>query len=91
MDTWIMIHSGSQYIGYTLAKHYNELAKEKNASWHAEVRKDLAFFPKDTEEFSNYINEMNYCIEFALQNPEYGRGNETFGRTRNSTPHTLRQ
>ncbi|MAO66003.1 MAG: RNA-splicing ligase RtcB [Balneola sp.] len=65
---WIMIHSGSRNIGYTVAKHYNKQAKKKNESWHAKVPKDLAFFPKDSEEFNDYINEMNYCIEFALQN-----------------------
>ena len=65
---WIMIHSGSRNIGYTVAKHYNEKAKELNKSWHTDVPKDLAFFPKDTEEFDEYIAEMNYCIEFALQN-----------------------
>ncbi len=65
---WIMIHSGSRNIGYTVAKHYNEKAKEKNKLWNSEVQKDLAFFPAGTDEFSNYVNEMNYCIEFALNN-----------------------
>jgi tRNA-splicing ligase RtcB len=65
---WIMIHSGSRNIGYTVAKHYHEMAKKKNKSWHTQVPKDLSFFPKGTNEFSDYIHEMDYCIEFALQN-----------------------
>jgi len=65
---WIMIHSGSRNIGYTVAKHYNEKAKEINELWFSTVPKDLSFFPVGTDEFTNYLNEMNYCIEFALSN-----------------------
>lgn len=65
---WIMIHSGSRNIGYTVAKHYNQKAKELNEKWKSDTRKDLAFFPRDTREFDDYIREMNYCIEFALNN-----------------------
>lgn len=65
---WIMIHSGSRNIGYTVAKHYNEKAKEMNELWFSTVPKDLSFFPVGTKEFTNYLNEMNYCIEFALSN-----------------------
>ena len=64
---WIMIHSGSRNIGFTTAKHYHDLAKEKNKG-RDDVPKDLAFFREDTDEFSLYINEMNYCIDFALAN-----------------------
>lgn len=64
---WIMIHSGSRNIGYTAAKHYHDLAKEKSEG-RDKVTKDLAFFREDSEEFSLYINEMSYCIDFALAN-----------------------
>lgn len=65
---WIMIHSGSRNIGYTVAKHYNDKAKEINELWHSEVRNDLAFFPLGTDEFKSYMNEVSYCTEFALNN-----------------------
>ncbi len=65
---WIMVHSGSRNIGYTVAKHYTNLAREKCERWFSEVPGDLAFFPRDTEEFARYENEMNYCIRFAEQN-----------------------
>lgn len=65
---WIMIHSGSRNVGYTVAKHYNDLAKEKNETWFSEVPNDLAFFPLGHELFTQYKNEMDYCIEFALCN-----------------------
>lgn len=65
---WIMIHSGSRNIGYTVANHYNNIAKEQNKKWSSDVPSDLAFLPKDSEYFDLYWNEMNYCIDFALAN-----------------------
>lgn len=65
---WIMIHSGSRNIGFTVANHYNDLAKKKNKKWASEVPKDLAFLPEETEYFNLYWNEMNFCIDFALAN-----------------------
>jgi len=64
---WIMIHSGSRNIGFTTAKHYNEKAK-KMIDGSEDVPEDLAFFRKGSDEFTLYINEMNYCIDFALAN-----------------------
>lgn len=65
---WIMIHSGSRNIGFTVANHYNDIAKGKNEAAGNGVPKDLAFIPEDSEYFALYWNEMNYCIDFALAN-----------------------
>lgn len=67
---WIMLHSGSRNLGYKVAKHYNEVAKELNKKWHTSVpeKYDLAFLPVDTEEAQNYISEMEYCVDFAFAN-----------------------
>lgn len=65
---WIMIHSGSRNIGYTVANHYNDIAKEKTKASGEGIPQDLAFIPEDSEQFDLYWNEMNYCIEFALAN-----------------------
>ena len=66
---WIMIHSGSRNLGYTVAKHYNNLAKKKTKGFgDSNIPLDLAFIPKDSESFDLYWNEMNYCIDFALAN-----------------------
>ncbi len=67
---WIMIHSGSRNLGFKVAKYYNDLAKKLNEQWHTSVpaEVELAFLPLDTEEGQQYINEMNYCVEFALAN-----------------------
>lgn len=65
---WIMIHSGSRNIGFTVANHYNQVAQEKNKAMGDEVPRDLAYIPNDSEYFDLYWNEMNYCIDFALAN-----------------------
>lgn len=67
---WIMIHSGSRNIGLQVANHYNKLAIEMNEKYYSQVPKEweVAFLRTDTEEGQDYINEMNYCVEFALAN-----------------------
>jgi tRNA-splicing ligase RtcB len=67
---WIMIHSGSRNIGLKVANYYNKLAIELNEKWHSAVPKswDLAFLPLDIDEGQNYLDEMQYCVEFAFAN-----------------------
>ncbi|MCK9451158.1 MAG: RtcB family protein [Bacteroidales bacterium] len=60
---WIMVHSGSRNLGFTVANHYHKLAGEIEG-----VPKDLSYFLRGTEGFENYFNEMDYCLKFALQN-----------------------
>lgn len=67
---WIMIHSGSRNLGKQVADYYNNIAVKLNKKWYSSVPEEyeLAFLPIDSEEGQNYINEMNYCVEFALAN-----------------------
>jgi tRNA-splicing ligase RtcB len=67
---WIMIHSGSRNLGYKVANHYNKIAVELNEKWFSSVPKShqLAFLPLDTKEAQLYLNEMNFCVDFALAN-----------------------
>lgn len=67
---WIMIHSGSRNLGYTVANHYNTVAKRLNESYHSVVvpNMELAFLPMHTQEAKDYMDEMKYCVEFAKQN-----------------------
>lgn len=67
---WIMIHSGSRNLGLKVANHYNHLAQKLNEKNHSVVTKEmqLAFLPIETKEAHQYINEMNYCVDFALAN-----------------------
>ncbi|MCK9517283.1 MAG: RtcB family protein [Ottowia sp.] len=65
---WIMIHSGSRNVGYTVANHYNDVAIRLNETSGQDVPRDLAHIPESSEHFELYWNEMNYCVEFALAN-----------------------
>ncbi len=65
---WIMIHSGSRNIGFTVANHYNNVAKKMNAKSGEDISSDLAYLPESSEYFELYWKEMNYCLEFALSN-----------------------
>lgn len=67
---YIMIHSGSRNLGLKVATHYNDLAKELNKKWASSVppSHDLAFLPLESKEAKNYLDEMNYCLEFAYAN-----------------------
>jgi tRNA-splicing ligase RtcB len=65
---WIMVHSGSRNIGYTVANHYHKKAIQETKKRGDNVPKDLSYFVRGTEDYDNYFKEMNYCIEFALKN-----------------------
>lgn len=66
---WVMIHSGSRNIGKKVADHYNYLAKVANGYYYSSVQHewDLAFIPEHGLR-STYMEEMKYCVEFALAN-----------------------
>jgi tRNA-splicing ligase RtcB len=67
---WIMIHSGSRNIGLKVADHYNRTAQKLNEKYFSSVTKELqlAFLPVDSQEAKEYMDEMLYCVEFALAN-----------------------
>lgn len=67
---WVMLHSGSRNLGKQVADHYNKIAEDINEKYFSIVPKahELAFLPMDTKECSDYMDEMNYCVEFALAN-----------------------
>jgi len=67
---WVMIHSGSRNLGYSVAKYYNKAALELNEKYFSQVtsKMELAFLPLADEIAQDYIKEMNYCVEFALAN-----------------------
>jgi len=67
---WVMIHSGSRNVGYTVADHYNKVAIALNEKWYSSVPKEhqLAFLPLDSGEGQMYFKEMQWCVDFALCN-----------------------
>lgn len=66
---WIMVHSGSRNIGFTVANYYHKKAvKETAERKENNIPTDLSYFMSGTKGYDDYFKEMNYCIEFALQN-----------------------
>jgi len=67
---WIMVHSGSRNLGFKVASHYNRMAKglDEGPYTSLALAKDLAYLKIDTEEAEMYLNEMEYCVKFALAN-----------------------
>jgi len=64
---WIMLHSGSRNLGSKVASYHNKIAKSLHDKWFTVVPPewDLAFLPTDTEEGQAYLNDMQYCVDFA--------------------------
>ena len=67
---YIMIHSGSRNLGYKVCQYYNKIAEELCEKYfqYEVVQNKLAFLPKGTKEYLDYMDEMNLCIDFAREN-----------------------
>jgi len=67
---WLMIHSGSRNLGYTVAKYYNRLAVKENQKKKDSLPKNwqLSYFKMSSSTGREYLKEMKYCVEFALAN-----------------------
>ncbi len=67
---WLMVHSGSRNIGFKVANYYNRLAMDLNSRQKSPIplKWQLAFLTLDSEAGSNYLAEMEYCIDFAYAN-----------------------
>jgi len=70
---WIMVHSGSRNFGYKIAKTYNKIAQDLCAKWYSNIpplkgEDGLAFLPTDSNEGIEYLEAMNYALEFAYEN-----------------------
>jgi len=66
----IMIHSGSRYMGYKICDYHNKIAINLNEKYYSSVltKYELAFLPTNSKEGNDYIEDMNYCIEYAKAN-----------------------
>jgi tRNA-splicing ligase RtcB len=66
---WLMLHSGSRYIGNALAEHHMQIARKLNHNQALEDR-DLAVFLKATPEFAAYRRDLFWAQEYARCNRE---------------------
>lgn len=65
---WVMLHSGSRNVGLQIANHYHAIAKQYCADRGLGMPKDYAFLPLDLPEAEQYLDEMQWAMDFAMQN-----------------------
>lgn len=59
---WVIVHSGSRGLGYKTAKHYMIQASPDN-----KAREGHYGFDVNSDLGKDYIMDMNFCLEFALE------------------------
>lgn len=68
-NAWLMLHSGSRNVGKTIADYHIRKAKKLMKIWHIKLADpDLAYLVKDCQEFKDYIEDVQWCQNYALQN-----------------------
>ncbi len=60
---WIIVHSGSRNLGHSIATHYMKLASKDG-----KAREGHFGFKTDSQAGKDYIDDLNFCLEFALEN-----------------------
>ena len=66
---WLTIHSGSRNVGAQVCRRYHDLAVEACKAAKTPIPcKELAVLAVDSVEGKRYIEAMNFCLQFALDN-----------------------
>lgn len=69
---WLMLHSGSRFVGKFTADYYNKLAQEQMARLGIKnAPKDLYYLSIDSPEGKDYLNDMLWCQKYAYYNREF--------------------
>jgi tRNA-splicing ligase RtcB len=66
-EVWLMVHSGSRHTGLRIAEHYTKLAESISAQRGENVPRDLASLPLEDESAQDYLHDMEWATEFALE------------------------
>jgi len=66
---WVMLHSGSRNLGKVVAERHMDKAKDLMKQMFIHLSDpDLAYFAQGTQEFQNYVADVEWCQEYAAQN-----------------------
>ncbi len=67
---WAMIHSGSRNVGKQMAEHYDRIARDDNRHRGSSVPLEwgLAHLAMESDAGAEYIEVMNWCLDFAREN-----------------------
>lgn len=66
---WLFLHSGSRGVGNKIAVHHIKIARMLMEKWFINLPDpDLAYLVEGTREFWDYINDLRWAQDFALEN-----------------------
>lgn len=65
---WITIHSGSRGVGWKTAEYYMKLAAGQDPYEQGKAKEGHYGFEIDSKNGKNYIKDLNFCLQFALEN-----------------------
>ncbi|MDA1190146.1 MAG: RtcB family protein [Candidatus Poribacteria bacterium] len=65
---WFMVHSGSRHTGLRIASHYDEQAERLLDRTGVKYPSKLGYLPSEDELFHDYLHDMEWAVEFALEN-----------------------
>lgn len=66
---WLVLHSGSRGVGNQLANFHIDNAKRLMKEWFVHLEDpDLAYLVQGTTEFDEYISDMLWAQDYALEN-----------------------
>ncbi|XGC80009.1 RtcB family protein [Bdellovibrio bacteriovorus] len=70
-SVWVMLHSGSRNVGKSLAEEHIRHAKSDLARLATKLPDpDLAYYVEGTEEYQNYMRDLEWAQSYALENRE---------------------
>lgn len=68
-NVWVMLHSGSRYIGKAAAEYHIDKAKDVMKKLFIGLPDpELAYLAQKTPEFDSYMMDLNWCQSYAAQN-----------------------
>lgn len=68
-NVWVMLHSGSRNVGKMTADHHINKAKGLMAQMFISLPDlDLAYLAQGTQEFKEYIADVEWCQKYAMMN-----------------------
>lgn len=65
---WIMIHSGSRYLGKVIADFYHKMSKLQSDLEEGDPMKDIVGLKVDSFWGKSYLRDMNFALKFAQEN-----------------------
>lgn len=68
-NVWVMLHSGSRNVGKVVAERHLDKARATMKQMFISLPDpDLAYFAEGTDDYRNYMADLDWCQEYAMQN-----------------------